>query len=171
MLNTEYFWCYQNATNRPKSIVIYSNTLHWSDITPVFDPVSDLDLITEFGFLLNCTMFPLNICNFCGMAAEDDYSSEHLVLSHFGTCMSSNVETILSWNCLFSDFWVSNIPHYFCFPWLHVPSGTLWSTSSDNHRVVEITKHRLKTLARSINPFSVCMSMNLILQQIMRYEF
>ena len=24
--------------------------------------------------------------------------------------------------------------------WLHVPSGTLWSTSSDTHQVVEIQK-------------------------------
>ena len=25
--------------------------------------------------------------------------------------------------------------------WLHVPSGTLWSTSSDTHQVVEIKKN------------------------------
>ena len=30
------------------------------------------------------------------------YSSGHLVLSHFGTCMCSNVETNLSWTCLVS---------------------------------------------------------------------
>ena len=27
-----------------------------------------------------------------------------------------------------------------CRTWLHVPSGTLWSTSSDTHQVVEIQK-------------------------------
>ena len=27
--------------------------------------------------------------------------------------------------------------------WLHVPSGTLWSTSSDTHQVVVIYKKRL----------------------------
>ena len=36
------------------------------------------------------------------MPTEDAYSSGHLVLSHFGTCMCSNVETNLSWACLVS---------------------------------------------------------------------
>ena len=45
---------------------------------------------------------PNNICNGCGMPTEDAYSSGHLVLSHFGTCMCSNVETNLSWTCLVS---------------------------------------------------------------------
>ena len=62
----------------------------------------------------------LNICNGCGMPTEDAYSSGHLVLSHFGTCKCSNVETNISWTCLFLDFWVSNIPRYFCFPWNNV---------------------------------------------------
>ena len=39
-------------------MTIYSDTLHWSGITPIFDPVTDLDLITEFEFLPNCTRFP-----------------------------------------------------------------------------------------------------------------
>ena len=41
-------------------------------------------------------------CNGCGMPTEDAYSSGHLVLSHFGTCMCSYVETNLSWTCLVS---------------------------------------------------------------------
>ena len=36
------------------------------------------------------------------MPTEDGYSSRHLVLSHFGTYMCSNVETNLSWTCLVS---------------------------------------------------------------------
>ena len=36
------------------------------------------------------------------MPTEDAYSSGHLVLSHFGTCMCSDVETNLSWTCLVS---------------------------------------------------------------------
>ena len=31
-------------------MTIYSDTLHWSGITPIFDPITDLDLITEFDF-------------------------------------------------------------------------------------------------------------------------
>ena len=36
------------------------------------------------------------------MPTEDAYSSGHLVLSHFGTCMCSYVETNLSRTCLVS---------------------------------------------------------------------
>ena len=35
--------------------------------------------------------------------------------------------------------------------WLHVPSGTPWSTSSDTHQVVEIKKKRL--ILRCIHHF------------------
>ena len=43
------------------------------------------------------------------MPTEDAYSSGHLVLSHFGTCMYSNVETNLSWTCLASG--ILNFEH------------------------------------------------------------
>ena len=46
---------------------------------------------------------------------EDAYSSEHLVLSDFGNCKCSNVETTSPVLVLFPDFWVSNIPRSFCF--------------------------------------------------------
>ena len=39
---------------------IYSDTLLWSDITPIFDPVTDLDLITEIDFIHNF----FNVCPF-----------------------------------------------------------------------------------------------------------
>ena len=52
------------------------------------------------------------------MPTEDAYSFRHLVLSHFGTCMCSNVETNLSWTCLVSG--LLNFEHpsvlLFCFP-------------------------------------------------------
>ena len=32
-------------------VTIYSDTLHWSGITQIFNPITDLDLITEFDFL------------------------------------------------------------------------------------------------------------------------
>ena len=70
-------------------------------------------------FLPNCARFPLNICNGCGMQTEDAYSSEHLVLSQFGTCICSNVEANLSWTCLVSG--LLNFEHpsvlLFCFQW------------------------------------------------------
>ena len=89
-------------------MTIYSDTLHWSGITPMFDPITDPNLITEFDFLPNCERFQQNICNGRGMPTEDAYSSGHLVLSHFGTYKCSNVE-------ISPNFWVSNIPRYFRF--------------------------------------------------------
>ena len=41
--------------------------------------------------------------------------------------------------------------------WLHVPSGTPWSTSSDTHQVVEIQK---ETSTKMYTPFSI--GLNLI---------
>ena len=67
-------------------MTIYSETLYWSDITQIFDPITDLDLITEFEFLPYCERFSYNICNASGMQTEDPYSPEYLVLFDFGTC-------------------------------------------------------------------------------------
>ena len=85
-------------------MTIYSDTLHWSGITPHFDPNTNLDLITEFDFLPNCEKFPYNICNGCGMPKEDAYSSGHLVLSHFGTCRCSYVGPVSPELVLFRTF-------------------------------------------------------------------
>ena len=57
-------------------------------------PLTEFD-ITEYRF-------PWGMCNGCGMPTGDAYSSGRLVLSHFGTCMCSSVETNLSWTCLVS---------------------------------------------------------------------
>ena len=158
-------------------MTIYSDTLHWSGITSIFDPITDLDLITEFYFLPYCERFPWSICNDCGMPTEDAYSSGHLVLSFMGSanvlllrpptlnhqlmthfpdfvptltlllnigfhrasatgveCRQGTFTPLDTWYCptlglvsvlklrpispelvLFPDFWVSNIPRYFCF--------------------------------------------------------
>ena len=39
-------------------MTMYSDTLYWSGITPIFDPITDFHLITEFDFLPNCERFP-----------------------------------------------------------------------------------------------------------------
>ena len=39
-------------------MTIYSYNLHWSGITPIFDPFTDLDLITKFDILPNGERFP-----------------------------------------------------------------------------------------------------------------
>ena len=83
-------------------MTIYSDTLHWSGITPIFDRITDIDPITEFDFLPYYERFPKNIWNGCGMPTEDAYSSGQLILSHIGTYKCSHVETNLSWTCLVS---------------------------------------------------------------------
>ena len=39
-------------------MTIYSDTQHWSGIIPIVDPITYLDLITEFDFLPNYERFP-----------------------------------------------------------------------------------------------------------------
>ena len=96
-------------------MTIYSDILHWSGITPIFDPITDLDLITKFDFLPIIERFPWNICNGCDMPTEDAYSSGYLVLSHFGTCKCSNVETNVSWTCIVSGLLSFEYPLVFLF--------------------------------------------------------
>ena len=60
------------------------------------------------------------ICNGCGMSAGDADSSGHLVLSHFGHCMCSNVETNLSLTCLFSGLLNFEHPSVLLFCFVHV---------------------------------------------------
>ena len=58
----------------------------------------------EYIWILNLTFYliarvSIEHLNGCGMPTEGAYSSGHLVLSQFGTCTCSNVETNLSWTC------------------------------------------------------------------------
>ena len=84
-------------------MTIYSDILHWTDVTSMFDPVTDLDRFPEFDFLRNCRKFPYDVCNGCSMHTEDAYSSGHLIMCQLGTCKCSNVDTNLSWICKCSN--------------------------------------------------------------------
>ena len=65
------------------------------------------------------------------MPTENAYSSGHLVLSQFGACKCSYVETVLMLRpispelVLFPVFWVSNIPRYFCFGFILYSLGVV----------------------------------------------
>ena len=65
-------------------VVIYSDTLNWSIITPIFEPNTELDLITNFDLITKFREVSIEHCNGCGQPTEDAYSSGHLVLSHLG---------------------------------------------------------------------------------------
>ena len=63
---------------------IYSDTLNWSNITPIFEPTTELDLINNFDLITKFREVSIEHCNGCGWPAEDACSSGHLVLSNFG---------------------------------------------------------------------------------------
>ena len=66
----------------------YSDILHWSGILTL---IQFLTLLPNLTFSPNAR--PKNICNGCGMTTEDASSSGNLIMSLFGTCKRSNVET------------------------------------------------------------------------------
>ena len=46
-------------------MAIYSDTLNWSDITPICEPITELELITDFD-LINKFQVSIENCNGCG---------------------------------------------------------------------------------------------------------
>ena len=42
-------------------IIIYNDTLNWSDITPICELITELDFITDFDLITKFWRFPLNI--------------------------------------------------------------------------------------------------------------
>ena len=87
--------CYMTFWN----MVIYSDTLNWSDITPIFEPITELDLVCQFwpyyqisrGF--HRTLQRVRLANRGRLLLRTPGPLP------FGTCIYSNVETIHSWTC------------------------------------------------------------------------
>ena len=95
-------------------MTIYSDTFNWWDITP-FLPFSDLDLITESDFYLivwgsHRTFATGAAWQQRTLTPPDTCSCPTLGLTY--VLMSKPISPEL---VLFPDFWVSNIPWYFCF--------------------------------------------------------
>ena len=96
-------------------LVETSDALYQWDIILVCDNITVLDILLNLKFhqILVSIEHLQRLCH----ADRGAYSSGHLVLSHFGTCMCSNVETNLSWTCLVSG--LLNFEHpsllLFCF--------------------------------------------------------
>ena len=96
-------------------MTIYNDTLHWSDIKPIFDPVTDLDIITEFDNLPNCGRFHRTFataaaCQQRTLTPPDTWSYPTLGL----TCVLVFIP-ISSALVLFLNFWVSSIPRFLYF--------------------------------------------------------
>ena len=87
-------------------MTIYNDTLNWSDITPICQLITQLDLLPILTLLPNFggfyrTLQRVRLAN-----------RERLLLRTpgpviFGTCICSNVETILSWTCHVYGPWPS----------------------------------------------------------------
>ena len=95
---------------------LYSDNLHWSGITPILTLLLILILLQNSTFHLIARGFQRTFATDAA-CQQDAYSSRHLVLSHFGTCMCYNVETNLSWTCLLSGHLSFERPSVllFCF--------------------------------------------------------
>ena len=96
-------------------MTINSDTLHWLGITPIFYPISDLDLITEFDFYLIARGFHRTFatgaaCQQRMLTPPDTWSCPTFGLASVDILRQMSPELVL-----FPDFWVSNIPQYFCF--------------------------------------------------------
>ena len=96
-------------------MTIYSDTLHWPGISPIFDPITDLGLITECDFYLLARSFHGTFatgaaCQQRTLTPPDTWSCPTLGLASVLMLRPISPELVL-----FLDFWVSNITRYFCF--------------------------------------------------------
>ena len=79
--------------------VIYSDTLHWSDISPNRDSVTELDLITVFDAITLFREVSIGHLQRGRLANRGRLVLQTPGPVPFGTYICSNVETILSWTC------------------------------------------------------------------------
>ena len=135
----------------------------------------------ENWFIRNIWWYKSTIVDF-GMPTEEAYSSGHPVLSHFGTCMCSNVETNLSWTYLFSGLLSFEHPSVllFCSFRISLRSRVFTCNSSDgssngftlylnNSFVFLSPRNSVRSIDKVIQPFgcdwaSVCVHKALLIQ-------
>ena len=80
-------------------MIIYSGTLHWSDILLNGDLVTKLDLITVFDVITQFQEVFIGHLQRVRLANSGRLLLRTPGLVPFRTCICSNVETILSWTC------------------------------------------------------------------------
>ena len=97
-------------------MTIYSDTLYWSGISPIFDLITDLDIFTELDFLPNCEV------SIEHLQRVWHANRGRLLLRTPGPVSlwawkCSNVESNLSWTCLVSGLLTFEHPSVlpFCF--------------------------------------------------------
>ena len=79
-------------------MTMYNDTLNWSDITPICEVITELDFITDLTLLPNFGGFSRTLQR-VRLANRGRLLLRTPGPVPFGTCICSNVETILSWTC------------------------------------------------------------------------
>ena len=96
-------------------MTIYNDTLNWSDITPIYELITELDFITDFDIITKFWRFPYNIAT--GAASQQ----RTLTPPDTWSCPIWDLHLFLCWDHSFLNlsclrtFWDSNIPRYFYF--------------------------------------------------------
>ena len=100
-------------------MVFYSDTLNWSNITPILEPITELDLITNFDLITKFREVSIEHCNGCGYPTEDAYSSRHLVLSYLGLAFVLMLRQFFPELVMSTDLLSFEHPSVllFCFPY------------------------------------------------------
>ena len=96
-------------------MTIYSDILHRSGIAPIFDPVIDLDIITELTFYLIARGFHRTFTTSAACQQRTLTPSETWSCPILGFASVLMLKTISPELVFFPDFWVSNIHRYSCF--------------------------------------------------------
>ena len=79
-------------------LTIYNDTLNWSDITPICEFITELDFNTDFDLIPNFGGFHRTLQR-VRLANRGRLLLQTPGPVPFGTCICSNVKTILSWTC------------------------------------------------------------------------
>ena len=98
-------------------MTLYSDTLNWSDITPICELITEMDLIIGFDLITKLkssggfhrTLQRVRLANRGRLLPRTPGSVP------LWTCICSNVETIFFWACHVFGLWISNIPRFSYF--------------------------------------------------------
>ena len=118
-LSSEYIVsCYMTFWD----MTIYNGTPNWSDISPICELITELDLSTDFDLVTN---FRDRALQRVRLANRGRLLLQTPGPVPFVTCICFNVDF---WPCHVFGLWISNIPRYFYFAlqllqlWLRVQS-------------------------------------------------
>ena len=95
-------------------MTIYSDTRNWSDITPMCELITELNLFTDLTLLPNFGDFHRTLQR-VRLANRGRLLLRTPGPVPFGTSICSSNETIFSWPCYVFGLWLSSIPVYFYF--------------------------------------------------------